>query len=84
MWYFVFLSNFGICYKCTVWYRYLLLRIAIHIGAPVSAVCRCIVSALILGGGGVGALFLWLAGFMALHGSDGIFTFLPQIKKNGV
>ena len=46
MWYFVFLSNFGICYKCTVSYRYLLLRIAIHIGAPVSAVYRCIVSAL--------------------------------------
>ena len=41
MWYFVFLSNFGICYKCTVSYRYLLLRIAIHIGVPVSAVYRC-------------------------------------------
>ena len=46
MWYFVFLSNFGICYKCTVSYRYLLLRIAIHISAPVSAVYRCIVSTL--------------------------------------
>ena len=46
MWYFVFLSNFGICYKCTVSYRYLLLRIAIHISTPVSAVYRCIVSAL--------------------------------------
>ena len=41
MWYFLFLSNFGICYKCTVSYHYLLLRIAIHIGAPVSAVYRC-------------------------------------------
>ena len=46
MWYFLVLSNFGKCYKCTVKYRYLLLRITIHIGAPVSAVCRCIVSAL--------------------------------------
>ena len=44
--YFVFLSNFGICYKYIVSYRYLLLRIAIHIGTPVSAVYRCIVSAL--------------------------------------
>ena len=48
MWYFVFLSNFGICYKCTVSYRYLLLRIAIHIGAPVY---RCIVSALVFSPG---------------------------------
>ena len=48
MWYFLFLSNFGICYKCTVSYRYLLLRIAIHIGAPVSAIYQCIVSALLV------------------------------------
>ena len=37
----LFLSNFGKCYKCTVSYRYLLLRITIHIGAPVSSVYRC-------------------------------------------
>ena len=47
MWYFVFLSNFGICYKCTRIVSLFALRIAIHIGVPVSPVYRCIVSALI-------------------------------------